>query len=566
MSKKIISLLISVLMCCSLFAMPSVSAQTQVSVSGGTGVESYHNAIDTTKSLILHKKPISKIKYDSANPSSTYFNIYESDGETILTDDKYNSGNVLWGRYEFSFMEEIAGVKTIINDENRFYVQLNYALDGVADITKVGIYGHNSNDLTPYHFKVSFANTAGELFSNTATTYDVYNESGNHYMVVSLPQAAEAKYFGIRVICGVMPAATNRALGLNQFYGRIGHISLEGTYKSPVNKDVTASSEVEGINASVAFSGGVTDKLGNYASGAKATLSLDKTELTDGNKVYKFKGWYQGDVLVSSSAEYTVPLTESAQSFVAKFEYTIDRYSVKFIGRSGKVDYVVTVDSGEKVTQNDITAALSAAGGYYGYKAVGLERNIASETITANCEVAVVYERDKSLACAVTYNGAPVAADGFDAKVSLTNTNEVVWYINGEKYSVGSSCVLYTCGDMTVTTKALGSTDKNAPFVSIIQTLSKDGNMYAFATAYEGNKTISELGVVFTSTINADIQNSDWTEAVLLNVSYAKAKVNDIDIMAVLTDVSEGKDRLAQAYAKFSDGTTVYSATKTINY
>ncbi len=557
---------------CSRVSIMQIYGETGLTVTGGTGVDAYNKSINTARSLILYKKPTSRIKFNASNLNDKYFGIsdpnvsgYEGQGgEFSLTNVQYMSRDALWGSHQVQFVEEVGGKKQIINDESRLYIQANYAFDAAAKVQKIGIYGHNSNDLTPYHFKLSFANTEAELFSSTATTYDIVNENGYHYLNITLPKAAEAKCFGIRVICGVMPAAVNRSLALDAFYGRIGHIAVEGAYVSSLNGSVTASSEVEGINASVVYDG-VADKNGKYIPGTTATISVDKTELAVGGDYYVFKGWYKGDALVSSEAEYKVDLNNEIQAFVAKFDQTIEKKAVNFYGRDGKSVYSTYVALGETISASDLDAALRAANKFYGYIPAGWNDDVTSLIISDETNINVVYKRNQGLNCKVTYNGASVDADGFDAKVTLNNSSEVLWKINGEKYSIGTSAVLYTCGDMAVTTEALGSIDKNAPFVSIINTKINGTDIIAFATVYQGNKTIKKLGIKFTSGVNYDIANKDWTSAVIGNLSYVDSSVEDIDIMSVLTNVSLGKTRLLQAYAIFSDDSEVYGETVTIN-
>ena len=126
------------------------------------------------------------------------------------------------------------------NDESKRYIDMVYDFGNGYNVSDLAIYSHTSEGLTLYKYRISFARTEEELFTDTAVTSDVLTNFGN-YIKIACNEDIPAKYFGIRIIAGMTPlvANTNPTLAENLTNFRLNNISIFGTPCE--HKDTTPS-------------------------------------------------------------------------------------------------------------------------------------------------------------------------------------------------------------------------------------------------------------------------------------------------------------------------------------
>ena len=105
---------------------------------------------------------------------------------------------------------------------------VTYKLDAVSEINKFSIY-HSNNDLRmTSRYQVSLAVNEEDLFTDKAATYDIYKADMNNYDIVTLDEPVTAKFFAVRVLCGVHPTIEGTGnTGSN--YARVNYMAIQGT-------------------------------------------------------------------------------------------------------------------------------------------------------------------------------------------------------------------------------------------------------------------------------------------------------------------------------------------------
>ena len=232
----------------------------------------------------------------------------------------------------------------IIDDETKQWAQFNYTLTAPAKISTVALSNlrdfatATSSAWNVRHYKVILSDTKEGLLDTTKATKVI--EVADNQLAISAVVLAEpivAKYVGIRFICAYNSA--NNAIFNNYkksvFYPRLSRIDIVGEYAEPIEeKTVTATLEGadETATATAEFKFfGADDASGNCGF-ANVTLTTNGTYTVD-TKIYNFLGWYLGDELVSTNANYTYAVkADDAKElkFVAKYEaatYVLSGYN-----------------------------------------------------------------------------------------------------------------------------------------------------------------------------------------------------------------------------------------------
>lgn len=549
----------------------NVFGEKTVESTEGSGVDNYNAAIGGVSNLLENKLPISKVAYN--NGATRDFAVSGGSngkgGLTALTTLAYDGTDVIWSGANYVNSDKTA----IIDDETKTYQQMNFELDGEAAISKIGVYGHYRSDLTPSHFKLSFADSESELFKDSAVTYDIHNNSG--YIIIDPKTAPKAKYFAIRVICAVQNTALSNDLAASAHYGRIGHIALIGEYTETAG-EVSASATDEfasSVSTSVKYSG-VKDVNGNYAAnGAKATVSAD-AEVTVNETKYGFIGWSDGSAIVSEEPEYTFSVSSEGKSLIPQYATYLP---VSFIGRGNRLVYETSVLPGKTLTEADLTAAKSAADVFFGYKFSELQNEDSyylSTPITEATAINAVYVRDAETKYNVTVDGVELDESySFDSRLTIKSStgDKVLWKINDANYDISSETVLYVFGEIDIVAEEKPEDmDEKAPFVSILGALVDRDSYVIFAHVYSGSKDVSKLGVKFINgRSNEALKDIAWDDEVLSYIKFKEvAIIGKKELMATLYGTRAGTVRMAQAYAEFSDNSIVYGAntTKTQNF
>ena len=286
-------------------------------------VAEYQNKVDITKSVIGGKNPAKQTyinKYKGVEEPTT-LNIGCGDKEDVtvrtLTDTTgVNNGNILIGGGQLFFAqrpsEGSADVSGIYDNEDMQYGDIAYDLGGVVDVNQLAFYGHTSSSLTIYHYRVSFANSVDDLFTDNAvvTSTDYYN-TGN-YVVLDATKTIRAKYVGFRIICGITNACSN--IYNNGDYARMCHLDVFG--------DKVETKKVTFLDMM-----GNTIQAFDVVPGATLTEDQINTAIAAVPEIfgYNFTGNWSDDVTGAITEDLTVtPIYEkdTATTYTVKVTYT----------------------------------------------------------------------------------------------------------------------------------------------------------------------------------------------------------------------------------------------------
>lgn len=151
------------------------------------------------------------------------------------------AGNVLVGnngQVNFAYKDSNDNWQ-VYNDASKMSVRVGYYLGGPSVVSEVSNYFHHNANGTTYKYRLSFANTAADLFSDSAVynTNVITNVSYNYNMSVKLNKEVIAKYVGIEIISGITPV-NPAGYGTVNSYARMAHIDVFGT---PVENVKTVS-------------------------------------------------------------------------------------------------------------------------------------------------------------------------------------------------------------------------------------------------------------------------------------------------------------------------------------
>lgn len=479
-----------------------------------------------------------------------------------------NNGNVLYAGNR----DSNGNLLSLRDDYNNYY-QLDYLLPVDSDISKFSVYGHRNTQWSPYHMLVSFASSRDELFTDSAKNIDFY--ARGTYSIVSLDEAVNARWMSVRIICGIQPSFIGKSVDPVNCYARMYHIDVFGAFGTVVDgTSVTVTSDWQDAVQKGELQG-ATDINGNYGIGAKLTLTAKEQATKDGVNYTAFKGWYEGETLLSTKRVYTYTIADTEPHTIKAVYSDTLSYRVNFTDRLGNIIYTAYVIPDGTLTEEDIYSASSAVPEFYG-RLRQLDENelqiwdrSVADPITGDCTFKALYiENEVKYTVSVTKTDGSVSkADyGFDARLELADSAAQIWTVNGNEYSTGSSVTLYVFGDMEIMAKT--SSPSNA-HVTIVKKSADSNSLTVMAHINNPeNKVIKKAGVKFVSgTSYQKLGDAAWSDEYLTqnNCRAVEAVVNSYvgaDFMATLKNVQSQKNavrRAAQAYVVFEDGEELYS-------
>ena len=539
----------------------------------------YSGKVDLTHNLVANKQPES-IKYINVDKGVTTPADARVSGDKLTSTVGAYDGHTQGGYNQISFArgDTSSGkfvVTDLYDDESRRYVQFDYKLDGSAKISDVVVFGHMAQSLSPSHFKVSFADSADALFGNDSYTVNVNNSDGKQIVKVALPldETVICKYVGIRVICGVSTSAIGGSMNEYDYYARISHIDVHGVWQdeSRADDNLTVEAEKDFIKVSKSEQKGCLDNNSVGALGTTViTASAPKTAYNDG-VWYEFIGWYKGGALISEEIDYDYLLTSSAATITAKYSEATG-YKLEFKDASGNALYTAFAKANTPISDDDIFAASRKVPELYGFVRKLDENSLQywSEDVTvalnADMVVTPVYKKSEDRYTVKIVKGEDSKEEqlAFDQKLVVSDPDAKAWKTGDSIIAFGNSATLYVSGDMEL--KAVFEDVEPQNSVVIMDVIKSQYTLSVMAHINNAeNKEISEAGIIFVSGATADaLAGEDWNETNLYGRKFVEVVLDDIngsDFMGSLIGINLEKEtvRVAQAYVKFSDGTSVYS-------
>ncbi len=547
----------------------------QALLSGGyiEGWLNYKENIDITKNLLANQQFSSATYIDKASGITTPAPVTVL-GDKLTSDINAYDGQTQ-GNMQVSFVQhDGTKVTGIIDDESQKYIQLDYELTALAKISEFSLLGHRDTSLSPSHFKVSFANTKDELFTESAYTIDVKNNS-YEYVTGTIPEdeIPTAKWASIRVICGVTSAAIGGTMGPVNYYSRVSHFSVRGEWLESIAVDnLTVTSDKDFITPEESAVKGQIDNFGKAILGtAYITVSAPKTQ-ADADGYHTFIGWFDGETKLSDSTTYDYYLTNSEKTLTAKYESSTS-YTVTYLSKSGSKLYETYVKANEKLSKEQIQEASLSVPEIFGFVRTldenGLQLWNADDRaiITENTIFTPVYS-----AAQETYTVSVTSSKGtettqmiFDQKLVLSDENAFGWKLNDSVLTYNKNAVIYVSGNMEIS--AILEETERKPSVMIMNVQKGPDNLTVLARVNNpDNKKILKAGIRFVSGATYDaIGNTDWDSETMQGFKSLEVAFNDFtgsNFMGTLIGINKNKtvSRVAQAFVIFEDGTTVYSS------
>lgn len=473
------------------------------------------------------------------------------------------------------------GYKYIIDNENN-YQQWIYALDAAANIDSLvvatnqwGTSAISGSLFAPYHVQYSLADNKDDLFVDGASTiYDVYNTDSAAFLTINLTEDVTAKFVGLRVVCGVnklYPYTEYAAItGNNVAWARLSYFGVNGTYVNPADATVevekdAAVADVEAITVSkgeVAQSG-TTDTNGKYPVGSiKVTATQDYND-SENNLKYTFKGWYDGEALVSANSSYTYDLTGADVTLTAKYneESLVTKCTLTFLNASKTVVGELEVEKGKKVDMALVNGI--AVKDIYGYKVKrDDQKNVVWDTpleaeITGDMEITALYEPVQITTAVTVY-----ATDGTTVHYEKLQRYDTVINLdvpNAQSYKDGEGNVLvatataqlFACGnEMNIYAKKDAA---EAPEVAIVGKDHKDYKGFSIF-AHVNVENATEYGIIYADSKADANQDFDLVDVNangngFLTIKIDATNVGQADFMGTL-NYKKGKNptRYARAY------------------
>ena len=551
----------------------------QVNITGGVidGWTQYKEKVNINQNLIANKQPesVTYINADIGVTSPKNANFY---GSAITSTINAYDGQIQ-GSQNVWFVEGTqtdSGFKVtgVVDDEHRQYIQLTYQLDKAAKITDFALLGHRELSLSPSHYKVSVANSKEELFTENAVTADI-RTNNYEYTVATFDEAEEVKgsWIAVRIICGVTEAAIGGTMDQKNYYSRASHFSVGGVWDNDDiavdNLTVISDKSVAKVSESATL--GCLDNNGNGCKDTTyITICADKNAC-DREGYYTFKGWYNGDALVSENTVYDYYLTDTAITLTAKYE-TSKSYTVSFVDNSGNLLYEAFVAENAKISDEDILNATLSVPELYGFVRVLDENNLQlwdnsdRENVISDMILKPIYKKanDKFNVKVTTADGTIENEMLFDQRFSANDPSAKAWTYNGKVISYDTNVTLYTSGDMNIAASYDDTEKTNS--LTIMNTI-KNGDSLSVLVHFNNadGKTVKNAGVLFVSGNTFDaIGNVDWTSANLGNFQSVNVSVKNLkgyDYMCTLFGINREKTvaRVAKAYIEFEDGSMIFS-------
>ena len=248
-------------------------------------------------------------------------------------------------------------------------------------------------------------------------------------------------------------------------------------------------------------------------------------------------------------------------------ETALKPYKISFVGRNDTVVYETTVTKNSPTLSEDqINKAKECADIFFGYKFKNFDEELEGKEFKEDKIIRATYKRDLNIEYNVTC-GEQNNAYSFDTMLRFrTETEEILWTVNGKNFDYGATAKVYVCTDMVVAEGDAAGFDKNTPFVTVLGTAKKGNSFITFSHVYNPTENaITDSGVSFISeTMYTDIStngnvNTDWKKFEFANTkSPAVANCGALsgkDFMGILYGIPEGKTRHAQGYVEIG-GTT----------
>ena len=551
----------------------------QVNITGGVidGWTQYKEKVNINQNLIANKQPesVTYINADIGVTSPKNANFYGSAiTSTINAYDGQTQGSQNVWFVEGTQTDSGFKVTGVVDDENRQYIQLTYQLDKAAKITDFALLGHRVLSLSPSHYKVSVANSKEELFTENAVTADI-RTNNYEYTVATFDETEEVKgsWIAVRIICGVTEAAIGGTMDQKNYYSRASHFSVGGVWDNDDiavdNLTVISDKSVAKVSESTTL--GCLDNNGNGCKDTTyITICADKNAC-DREGYYTFKGWYNGDALVSENTVYDYYLTDTAITLTAKYE-TSKSYTVSFVDNSGNLLYEAFVAENAKISDEDILNATLSVPELYGFVRVLDENNLQlwdnsdRENVISDMILKPIYKKanDKFNVKVTTADGTIENEMLFDQRFSANDPSAKAWTYNGKVISYDTNVTLYTSGDMNIAASYDDTEKTNS--LTIMNTI-KNGDSLSVLVHFNNadGKTVKNAGVLFVSGNTFDaIGNVDWTSANLGNFQSVNVSVKNLkgyDYMCTLFGINREKTvaRVAKAYIEFEDGSMIFS-------
>ncbi len=251
--------------------------------------------------------------------------------------------------------------------------------------------------------------------------------------------------------------------------------------------------------------------------------------------------------------------------------YTINKFAVSFVDRSGNTFYTAYVQTGETISQQELTNAENAVPDVYGYDFVGWDKEV--EIVTEDILVNAVYSRQTTIYNTIlnTTKGTVETQElEFDQRFTLVDDGAKSFLVDGQVIGGEGKVTLYGCGELTVNaSENIAPQGVSVAILKAVPDEVKAKNAYrVFVHIYNPIEAeISDFGVIFapgsayTNDSNFTIEALDSDRYITLN---ADEETNDLLASFMGITTSKQVTRVVRAYATTDSGnmySNVYSHT-----
>ncbi len=513
-----------------------------------------------------------------------------------LTDNDSDTGAEL--RADNSTDHIFANGISLIDDEEKMYLQFNYKLDGEASVTDVSLFYHQSDDLSAGHIKLSVADTEENLFSgseNSYTTKDIYSVFGSATKV-TFASPKKGRYVGIRIITPVKKRYTS----YSNYYTRLAEISVGGNYLS-LSNGINYTYKIEGTsttktgNEKIEYTSN-PDSLGKYSAGTPVRVTLPASVRDSEGNIHSLKSWTASNPTMSGSdtvIEFTLEEGKTARINAVYGVSDKPDVNITFKNYWGEVIHQASVTYGQYLSREDYEAANAALGdvpgkelkySLYHFGSRVAEMPVWNEDIYNYAAGADITFTPLYVTSAETYtvkyserkigmNGNSVSETfvpvekqcRFGDKITCENPSAKYWTVNGQPWCSGDTFIGYVTEDMEIAavTNSLGKTAA----VSIAENPVVSGSSVSFAgriAALPSGALIESIGLVLVSGDSevTEITTSNCQQLIRAN------KRNGNDFMITVTNLPRKVTRRARMYltydASSTDYGTIYSKEVTV--
>lgn len=532
------------------------------------GLEGHHNLGKTEAPTKFDVKSTAE-GLTSANPTSADCGIFDDLSLSWYMFKTYDSENKVNG---------------LINDETKQWAQLNYTLDGEATISKItfgnfrGSYFWQSFS----HYKLILSDTEEGLmdFNLAKAVIDVDMDKNPELkagmQVVTINTPVTAKYVAIRFICTANSAIIGQSISI-MYTDRMNYFGVQGTYTNPVKAEVKVETE-SGIPSYLVGKQdpvyvGAGDANGNYTAGSIKVVAYAEYQDRENVLEYTFKGWYNGDALVSNDAEYVYDLKGGDITFTAKYDVAplIEKYTVIFEDGAHNEIERLTVRHGEQLDADLVNQIVVKD--FYGYNVLRdgdgnvIWNSAIDSVIVGDITFTALYDARDDLKTEVTIYDVDKTilhkgTHDYDTAFVLSSPNANSWLdADGNVLIVGSSGYLYACGDKI----EIYASEKTvvAPEVVIVGKVNEADKGFS-VFAHVNVENVTERGVIFASAKAGATKDFSLEDAKDNTDSYSIVEISTnniglntawVEFMATL-NYTDNPTRYARAYIKV--GNTYY--------